>query len=60
MPEAKAFVIVQIVINNPDGYRQYGLADHLEIFDKFGAKVVGCSDPQVQLSETWSGHIEPS
>ena len=50
MPEVKAFVIVQIVINDPDGYRQYGLADHLEIFDKFSAKLVGV-DEQVEAVE---------
>ena len=50
MPEVKAFVIVQIVVNDWDGYRRYGSAAHQEIFDKFGAKVVGI-DEEVEIVE---------
>ena len=50
MPEAKAFVIVQILINDRDGYRQYETAGHQEIFDKFSAKVVGI-DEKVEIVE---------
>jgi len=50
MPEAKAFVIVQILINDRDGYHQYETAGHQEIFDKFSAKVVGL-DEKVEIVE---------
>jgi hypothetical protein len=39
MPEEKAFVVVQIAINDRDKYHQYETAGHLEIFDKFGGKL---------------------
>jgi uncharacterized protein (DUF1330 family) len=50
MPEAKAFVILQILINNRDGYHQYASAGHQEIFDKFSAKIVA-SDEKVEIVE---------
>jgi uncharacterized protein (DUF1330 family) len=50
MPDAKAFVIVQISINDRSGYEQYGLAGHQEIFDKFSAKLVGL-DEDVEVVE---------
>lgn len=50
MSDAKAFVILQILINNRDGYYQYATAGHQEIFDKFNAKIVG-SDEQVEIVE---------
>lgn len=50
MPDAKAFVIVQIAINDRSGYEQYGLAGHQEIFDKFSAKLVGL-DEDVEVVE---------
>ena len=50
MPEAKTFVIVQIVINDRDGYHQYEIAGHLEIFDKFSGKLVGV-DENVEIVE---------
>ncbi len=50
MPEAKAFVIVQIAINDRAGYHQYEIAGHQQIFDKFGAKVVGL-DEDVEIVE---------
>jgi uncharacterized protein (DUF1330 family) len=53
MPEVQAYVIVQIVINDPDGYRQYGLADHLEIFDKFSGKLVGVDDDVEVVEGNW-------
>ncbi|MCV7092464.1 DUF1330 domain-containing protein [Mycobacterium interjectum] len=53
MAELKAFVIVQIVINDWDGYRRYGSAAHQEIFDKFGAKVVGIDDDVEIVEGSW-------
>ena len=50
MSEVSAFVIVQIVINDRDGYQRYATAGHQEIFDKFGAKVVGL-DENVEIVE---------
>ncbi|MGA9489522.1 MAG: DUF1330 domain-containing protein [Mycobacterium sp.] len=50
MPEQKAFVIVQIAINDRDKYHQYETADHLQIFDRFGGKVVGI-DEDVDIIE---------
>ncbi|MGD1109697.1 MAG: DUF1330 domain-containing protein [Mycobacterium sp.] len=50
MPEAKAFVIVQISIHDRVGYEQYGLAGHQEIFDKFSAKLLAV-DEDVQVVE---------
>jgi uncharacterized protein (DUF1330 family) len=50
MPELKAFVIVQIVVNDWDGYRQYGSAGHQEIFDRFSGKVIGI-DENVEIIE---------
>jgi uncharacterized protein (DUF1330 family) len=44
MPEEKAFVAVQIAINDRDKYHQYETAGHQEIFDKFGGKVVGIDE----------------
>jgi uncharacterized protein (DUF1330 family) len=50
MPEVKAFVIVQIAINDRDGYHQYETAGHQEIFDKFSGKPVGL-DEDVKIVE---------
>jgi uncharacterized protein (DUF1330 family) len=53
VPEVKAFVVVQIVVNDWDGYRQYGSAPHQEIFDKFGAKVVGIDEDVDVVEGSW-------
>jgi uncharacterized protein (DUF1330 family) len=53
MPEAKAFVIVQISINDRSGYEQYGLAGHQEIFDKFSAKLVAADDAVEVVEGSW-------
>jgi uncharacterized protein (DUF1330 family) len=53
MPEAKAFVIVQISINDRGGYEQYGLAGHQEIFDKFSAKLVGLDEDVEVVEGSW-------
>jgi uncharacterized protein (DUF1330 family) len=50
MPDVKAFVILQLTIHDPDGYHQYQIAGHQEIFDKFSAKIVG-GDENVQIVE---------
>src|SRR6202012_2813864 len=50
MPEPKAFVVVQIAINDRDTYRQYETVGHLEIFDRFGGKLVG-ADEEVEIVE---------
>ena len=50
MSDANAFVIVQIAINDPDGYHQYEIAGHQEIFDRFSGKVVGL-DENVEIVE---------
>ena len=52
MPEEKAFVVVQIVVEDQDGYYGYGTAGHQEIFDKFNAKVVGVDD-DVEVEGDW-------
>jgi uncharacterized protein (DUF1330 family) len=53
MPEVKAFVIVQITINDRDGYHSYETAGHLEIFDKFGAKLVGVDEQVETVEGSW-------
>ncbi len=53
MPEVKAFVIVQIAINDRDGYRQYETAGHQEIFDKFSAKLVGVDEQVEAVEGSW-------
>jgi uncharacterized protein (DUF1330 family) len=53
MPEVKAFVIVQIAINDRDGYHQYEIAGHQEIFDKFSAKVVGLDENVETVEGSW-------
>ena len=53
MPEAKAFIIVQIAINDRDGYHQYETAGHQAIFDKFSAKVVGLDEDVEIVEGTW-------
>ena len=53
MPEVKALVVVQIVVNDWDGYRQYGSAPHQEIFDKFGANVVGIDEDVDVVEGSW-------
>jgi uncharacterized protein (DUF1330 family) len=53
MSEVKAFVIVQIAINDRDGYHQYETAGHQEIFDKFSAKLVGLDENTEAVEGTW-------
>jgi uncharacterized protein (DUF1330 family) len=53
MPAAKAFVIVQISINDRGGYEQYGLAGHQEIFDTFSAKLVGVDEDVEVVEGSW-------
>jgi uncharacterized protein (DUF1330 family) len=53
VPEVKAFVVVQIVINDPDGYRQYGLANHLEIFDQFNGELIAADDDVEVVEGSW-------
>jgi uncharacterized protein (DUF1330 family) len=53
MPEEKAFVVVQIAIDNRDKYHQYETASHLEIFDKFGGKVVGIDEDVDIVEGSW-------
>ena len=53
MPEEKAFVVVQIVVKDQDGYYRYGTAGHQEIFDKFSAKVVGVDDDVEVVEGDW-------
>jgi uncharacterized protein (DUF1330 family) len=53
MPEEKAFVVVQIAIDDRDKYRQYETASHLEIFDKFGGKVVGIDEDVDIVEGSW-------
>ena len=52
MPEVKAFV-VQIEIHDWEGYGQYGLANHLEMFDKFGGKLVVAADDVEVVEGGW-------
>ena len=53
MSEVKAFVVVQIAINDRDGYHQYESAGHQEIFDKFSAKVVGVDEQVEAVEGSW-------
>jgi uncharacterized protein (DUF1330 family) len=53
MPELKAFVIVQIVVNGWDGYRQYGSVGHREIFDRFSGKVIGIDENVEIIEGSW-------
>jgi uncharacterized protein (DUF1330 family) len=53
MPEAKAFVVVQIAINDRDGYRKYEAAGHLEIFEKFSGTLVGLDEDVDIVEGAW-------
>jgi uncharacterized protein (DUF1330 family) len=53
MPEVKAFVVVQIAINDRDGYHRYETAGHQEIFDKFGATLVGVDEQVETVEGSW-------
>lgn len=53
MPEAKAFVIAQIAINDRNGYQSYETAGHQEIFDKFSAKLVGVDEQVEAVEGSW-------
>src|ERR1700751_6134579 len=53
MPEAKTFVIVQIVINDRGGYHGYETAGHLQIFDRFSGKVVGVAEDVEIVEGSW-------
>jgi uncharacterized protein (DUF1330 family) len=53
MPELKAFVIVQIAINDRDTYHQYEIAGHQEIFDKFSAKLIGLDENVDVVEGSW-------
>jgi uncharacterized protein (DUF1330 family) len=53
MPEERAFVVVQIAIDDRDKYHQYETAGHLEIFDKFGGKVVGIDEDVDVVEGSW-------
>jgi uncharacterized protein (DUF1330 family) len=53
MPEVKAFVIVQIAINDRDGYHQYEIAGHQEIFDSFSGKLVGLDENVETVEGSW-------
>ena len=53
MPAEKAFVVVQIVVEDQDGYDRYGAAGHQEIFDKFSATLVGVDDDVEVVEGEW-------
>jgi uncharacterized protein (DUF1330 family) len=53
VPEAKAFVVVQIAINDRDGYHQYETAGHLEIFERFSGKLVGLDEDAEIVEGSW-------
>jgi uncharacterized protein (DUF1330 family) len=53
MAEEKAFVVVQIAINDRDEYRQYETAGHQEIFDRFSGKVVGIDEDVDIVEGSW-------
>ena len=53
MPEPKAFVIVQILINDRDSYHQYETAGHLEIFDRFSGTLVGVDENVEIIEGSW-------
>jgi uncharacterized protein (DUF1330 family) len=53
MTEAKAFVIVQIAINDRDGYHEYEVAGHQEVFDRFSGKVVGLDEGVEVVEGSW-------
>ena len=53
MSEVKALVIVQIAINDRDGYHSYETAGHQEIFDKFNGKVIGLDDQVEAVEGSW-------
>ena len=53
MPDVKAFVIVQIAINDRDGYHQYEIAGHQEIFDRFSGEVVGLDEDVEIVEGSW-------
>ena len=53
MPDAKAFVVVQVAIHDREGYRRYESAAHQEIFDRFGGTLVGLDEDADLLEGDW-------
>jgi uncharacterized protein (DUF1330 family) len=53
MSQQRAFVVVQIAINDRDSYHRYETAGHLEIFDKFGGKLVGVDEDVDIVEGSW-------
>ena len=53
MPDEKAFVVVQIAIDDRDKYHQYERAAHQEYFDKFGGTVVGIDEEVEVVEGSW-------
>jgi uncharacterized protein (DUF1330 family) len=53
MPETKAFVVVQIEINDRAGYASYESAPHQDIFDKFGARVIAIDEQVDTIEGRW-------
>jgi len=53
MSDVNAFAIVQIAINDRDGYHQYEIAGHQEIFDRFSGKVVGLDESVEIVEGSW-------
>ena len=55
MPDVKAFVIVQIAINDRESYHQYEIAGHQEIFDRYSGTVVGLDEDVEVVEGSWPG-----
>lgn len=53
MASERAFVIVQIAIDDRDKYHQYEVAGHLEIFDEFGGKLVSVDEDVDIVEGSW-------
>ena len=53
MTDAKAFVVVQIAIQDRDAYHQYEAAGHQEIFDRYGGRLVGLDEDVDVVEGAW-------
>lgn len=53
VPEPKTFFIGQVEVNDPEGYKLYENAPHLEIWEKFSGKLVVIDDDAEIKEGSW-------
>lgn len=53
MANGKAYLIVQLMIHDREGYLAYATADHGPILDRFGGRVAAADDHAERLEGEW-------